>query len=110
MRVACVEAVGDAPSRLVEHDALVPDRPLAGEGPLVQAQAPRRCHALTARAAEIRLGCPQLVPVGFRLHADPFDGDEPALDPRQLLDNAFRLVVTSFAEMVVVDDAIASTK
>ena len=39
MRVARVEAVGDAPASLVEHDVLPPDRPVAREGPLVEAQA-----------------------------------------------------------------------
>ena len=39
MRVAGVEAVGDAPAGLVKHDVLTPDRPLAGEGPVVDAQA-----------------------------------------------------------------------
>ena len=39
MRVARVEPVGDAPAGLVEHDVLAPDRPLAGEGPVVEAQA-----------------------------------------------------------------------
>ena len=39
MRVARVEPVGDAPAGLVEHDVLTPDRPLAGEGPVVEAQA-----------------------------------------------------------------------
>ena len=39
MRVARVEPEGDAPAGLVEHDVLRPDRPLAGEGPVVEAQA-----------------------------------------------------------------------
>ena len=39
MRVARVEAEGDAPAGLVEHDVLGPDRPLAGERPVVEAQA-----------------------------------------------------------------------
>ena len=39
MRVARVEPVGGAPTGLVEHDILPPDRPLAGEGPVVQGQA-----------------------------------------------------------------------
>jgi hypothetical protein len=38
MRVARVEAAGDAPAGLVEHDLLTPDRPLAGERPVVEAQ------------------------------------------------------------------------
>ena len=38
MRVARVEPVGDAPAGLVEHDILMPDRPLAGEGPVAEAQ------------------------------------------------------------------------
>lgn len=39
MRVARVEPVGDAPAGLVEHDIFTPDRPLAAEGPVVEAQA-----------------------------------------------------------------------
>ena len=38
MRVAGVEAVGDAPAGLVEHDIPTSDRPLAGEGPMADAQ------------------------------------------------------------------------
>ena len=38
MRVARVEAVGDAPTRLVEQNAFGPDRPVATEGPVVDAQ------------------------------------------------------------------------
>ena len=41
MRVARVEPVEDAPSGLVERNALGPNRPLAGEGPVVQGQAVR---------------------------------------------------------------------
>ena len=39
MRVAGVEPEGDAAAGLVEHDVLRPDRPLAGQRPLVEAQA-----------------------------------------------------------------------
>ena len=39
MGVAGVEAVGDAPAGLVERDMLTPDRPLAGECPVVGGQA-----------------------------------------------------------------------
>src|SRR5512133_2436449 len=38
MRVARVEAEGDAAAGLVENDILAPDRPLASEGPVVQRQ------------------------------------------------------------------------
>jgi hypothetical protein len=44
-----------------------------------------------------------LVPVGFRLHADPFHGGELALDAEQLLDDALGLLVASFAEVLVAD-------
>jgi hypothetical protein len=57
-------------------------------------------------AAEIRLGRAQVVPVGFRLHAEPFDGDELALDAEQTPDDALRLLVAPFAEVVVADDAV----
>ena len=39
MRVARVEPKGDTPAGLVEHDILAPNRPVAGEGPVVEAQA-----------------------------------------------------------------------
>jgi hypothetical protein len=39
MRVARVEAIGDAPASLLERDALGADRPLAGQRPVVDAQA-----------------------------------------------------------------------
>jgi hypothetical protein len=38
MRVAGAEPVGDGSAGLVEHDTLTPDRPLAGEGPVVEVQ------------------------------------------------------------------------
>ena len=38
MRVARVESAGDAPAGLVKHDILMPDRPLAVEGPLAEEQ------------------------------------------------------------------------
>ena len=47
-----------------------------------------------------------MVPVGLGLHAEPFDGDELALDAEQLLDHALRLLVAPFAEVVVADDAV----
>src|SRR5918994_1181454 len=61
---------------------------------------------LAAPVAEIRLGGTQVVPVGLRLHADSFDGDELALDAEQALDDALRLLVASFAEVLVADDAV----
>ena len=48
----------------------------------------------------------QVVPVGRRLDAEPFDGDELSLDAKQALDDAFRFLVASFAEVVVADDAV----
>jgi hypothetical protein len=47
-----------------------------------------------------------VVPVCLRLHTEPFDGDELALDAEQPLDDALRLLVASFAEVVVADDAV----
>ena len=38
MRVARVEPEGDAAAGLVKHDVLAPDRPVAGERPVVDAQ------------------------------------------------------------------------
>jgi len=43
---------------------------------------------LGALVAEVRLGRVQVVPVGVRLHSDPFDGDQLALDAEQPLDDA----------------------
>ena len=47
-----------------------------------------------------------MVPVGCRLDAEPFDGDEFALDAEQPLDDALGLLVASFAEVLVADDAL----
>ena len=85
------------PPAPVEHDILAPDRPGAGEGPVVGTQAlgelvgadlvglgpVRGGEALAAAVAEVRLGRPQVVPVGLGLHAEPYDGDELALDAEQ---------------------------
>jgi len=48
----------------------------------------------------------QIVPVGLRLHPEPFDGDELTLDSEQPLDDALRLLVPSFPKLVVADDAV----
>jgi hypothetical protein len=61
---------------------------------------------LAAPGAEIRLGRTEVVPGGLRLNADPFGGDEVALDAEQPLDDALRLLVASFAEVLVADDAV----
>ena len=47
-----------------------------------------------------------MVPVGCRLDAEAFDGDEFALHAEQPLDDVLRLLVASFAELVVADDAL----
>ena len=47
-----------------------------------------------------------MVPVGCRLDAEPFDGDELALDAEQPLDDALGLLVASLAEVLVADDAV----
>jgi hypothetical protein len=46
-----------------------------------------------------------MVPVGRRLHTHPFE-DRLALDLKQLLDDALELLVASFAEVLVADDAL----
>src|SRR5436190_8160923 len=51
-------------------------------------------------------GVRRLSPVGLRLHAEPFDGHELALDAEQPLDEALRLLVTPFAQVLVADDAV----
>jgi hypothetical protein len=97
MRVSRFEAERDTPAGPLEHDVLRPGRPLAGEGPVVQAQALGRLPgaALAARGAEIRLGRAQVVPVRLRLDADPLDGYELALDAEQPLDDPLGLLVLS---------------
>src|SRR5918998_3081890 len=119
--VTRVEAEGDAPAGLVENDGLGPDRPLAGKGPMAEAQAlPDRVQAIAiqrrarrrpvlaaARGAEVGLGRAQVIPVGRRLHAGSFDGYELAVDAQELLDDALELLVASFAEVLVADDAVA---
>jgi hypothetical protein len=39
-------------------------------------------------------------------YAEPFEGDEFAVDAEQPLDAAFGLLVASFAEVAVADDAV----
>ena len=122
MRVTCVEPERDAPARRVEHGVLRTHRPLARKRPVVGAQAlgeligvafadhgaARRREVLAAPGAQVRLRCAQVVPVGLRLNPDPFhrEGDEVAVDPQQLLDDALRRLVAPFAEVVVADEAV----
>jgi len=47
-----------------------------------------------------------VVPVGCRLDPAPFDGDEFALHVEQPLDDVLRLLVASFAEVLLADDAV----
>jgi hypothetical protein len=63
MRVARVEAAGDAAAGLVEHDVLGLDRPLTGQ----------RRDLLAALVSGIRLRHAQVVPVGVGLHSYPVD-------------------------------------
>jgi hypothetical protein len=107
VRVARVKAKGYAPAGLLEHDVLGPDRPLAGERPVVQAQmlgelvgttligprAFRGREVLAAPVAEVGLGGAEVVPVGRRLDADPLDWSRLALDAEQPLDEALGLLV-----------------
>src|SRR5215211_5511236 len=118
--VTRVEPEGDASIGLVEYDVLRPGRPLAGKGPMAEAQAlrdrveaiaiqrraRRRAVLAAARGAEVGLGRPEVLPVGRRFHAGSFDRYELALHAEQLLDAALELLVASFAEMVVADDAV----
>src|SRR5439155_13383143 len=92
MRVARVEAEGDAAVRPFKRDLLRAGRPLAGEPPLIQSQTLKRRLAPTACVTEIRLRRAQVVAVCFRLHADGFDDGEVARDPAQWLDASLRLV------------------
>ena len=63
-------------------------------------------RAAIMSVAEVGLGGTQVVPVGACLHPDPIDGDELAFDAEQTLDDALRLLVASFAEVLVADDAV----
>jgi hypothetical protein len=47
-----------------------------------------------------------VVPVGLRLHAEPFDGHEFPVDAEQALDDALGFLVASFAEVVVADESV----
>jgi hypothetical protein len=106
MRVARVEAEGDAPAGLPQRDVLRPGLPVPDQRPLVQAQAVPWCGLLISRVAQICLWRTQVVPVGLRLGADPLDGDNLALDPEQLLDDALRFLVAPLAEVLAADDAV----
>src|SRR6516164_1789387 len=61
---------------------------------------------LRAPVAQICLRRAQMVPVGFRLHPEPFDGSELAVNAEQPLDDTLRLLVASLAEMVIADDPV----
>jgi hypothetical protein len=66
----------------------------------VERCADRRREPLGALVADIGLGASQVVPVDLRLHADSFDGDRAPLGAEQPLDDALRLLVVAFAEVV----------
>src|ERR671917_875231 len=106
MCITRVDPEGDAPAGLLQRDALGPCLPVPDERPPVQAQAVPWCGLLTSRVAQICLWCTQVVPVGLRLSADPFDRHKLAVDPEQLLDDALRLLVAPLAEVLVADDAV----
>src|SRR5918995_661808 len=59
-----------------------------------------------APVAEIRLGGPQVVPVGLGLDADALDGDGCPLDVEQALDHVLGPLVATLAEVLVADDAV----
>src|SRR5215212_8710340 len=107
MRVACAEAEGDAAAGLLEHDALGPGLPRAGQRPVVQAQVLHATAAAPAAAvAEIRLRRAEVVPVGLRLDALTLNGDRLPLDVKQPLDAVLGLLVASLAEVLVADAAV----
>src|SRR4051794_30812421 len=101
MRVARVEAEGDAPTGLSGYDVLTADGPTAGECPMVGAQVRgklkrawfverptvRRCEVLRSPVAEIRLARAQVLPIGLGLDAESFDRDELARHTQQTLDD-----------------------
>src|SRR5215469_5363746 len=61
---------------------------------------------LGAGVTEISLGCTEIAPVRLRLHTGANRRDERALDAEQLLNETLRLLVASFAEMVIADDPL----
>src|SRR5271166_2145363 len=106
MRVAGMEPKADNSAGLLEDNVLAPDGPLAGQGPLVEAQALRkfvgmalvedptilRREVLAAAVAEVCLWRPQLVPFGFGFYADAGHRSELARDSEQPLDEALRFL------------------
>src|SRR6266436_6048021 len=102
MRIACAEPESDASARLPEHNVLGSDGPLAGQRPVVDGKrlrkligaalaerpASRRREVLAAPIAQIRLGCPQVGPVGWRLGPNRLDADWVAVDTEQPLESA----------------------
>ena len=126
VQVAGVEAVGDPPLGLIEHDGLRLYRPVPDRGPMVESQ-PRgsgvavrriqdriigRGEVLGAFVAEVVLGRPQAVPVGGSLHAAGIHGDQIRADAagagvgQQLLQDHLGLLIAALAEAMVADLAL----
>src|SRR6478736_28784 len=107
MGVARMEPEHDAAAALVEHRVFGASRPAANEPPVVEPQPLRRPHPFAAQEADIRFGRFQVVPISLGFDTDRFDWGEVALDPEQALDIPLGLLVPSFAEMVVANNAVA---
>ena len=114
MEIARAEPVRDAAARLVQHARPALDRPVAREGPVVEAQprrhrADRRLQVLGALVAEVVLGRLERAPVRGGLDAAALDVDESAADlagsglVQQLPDRRLRPLVLALAEAVVPD-------
>src|SRR5215211_4806273 len=121
VQVAGVEAVGDAPVGLVEHDRLPPDRPVTREGPVVEPQplgdgidlrgvkdrTVGGREVLGALVAEVVLRGPQAGPVGGGLHPTGLDRNQVLADAaaaglaQQLLQDHLGLLVLALAEAMV---------
>ena len=97
------------PAACLEHGRLFLDRPVPGEGPLVERQPLRAVAgaALAPRVAEVRLRGSEGVPVGGGLDAGRLDPNWFAVGAQQLPNRRLGLAVGALAEMLVAKAPIA---
>src|SRR6266496_2104484 len=121
MQVAGVEAVGDPPVGLVQHDSLSLHRPITSQGPMVESQPLRDgidvtrvqdCtsgggEVLGALIADIVFRRLQAIPVGGSFSTTGVDRNQFMTDPadsglgQQLLNDHFGLFVFALAELMM---------
>ena len=128
VEIAGMKTVGDAARGIVQRGELAADRPSAGQAPVVEQQ--RRYCAIDARSicggaagrnevpglviADVGLIRAQIALIRGGLRTFALDRGDRAGDGRavgfgqQLLDQAFRFVVTALAEHVVAHSAICA--